>query len=164
MKWGRRRFFAAIAQGVALATGIGTRAFTQPVASRSRVRTLLDEGWRFTRADSGAETDEPAAPDFNDGAWQQVTVPHDYAIAGPFTTAGGGGMGRLPTAGRVWYRNKITIPRSANGRSLFLEIDGAMSHSQVWLIGSTSISRAGGRTCRWRTFCRTGRGRNEWDR
>jgi beta-galactosidase len=135
MKWGRRRFFAAIAQGIALAAGIGTRAFPQSAAARSRSRTRLDEGWRFAGIDSAPQTDEPAAPDFNDGAWQQVTVPHDYAIAGPFTTAGGGGMGRLPTAGRVWYRNALTIPLDTNGRSLFLDIDGAMSHSQVWLNG-----------------------------
>jgi len=37
--------------------------------------------------------------DFDDRAWQQVNLPHDWAIAGPFVTTGGGGMGRLPTAG-----------------------------------------------------------------
>jgi len=72
---------------------------------------------------------------FNDSSWQRVNIPHDYAIEGPFTTAGGGGMGRLPTAAVVWYRKNLAIPGSSAGKSLFLDIDGAMSYSEVWLNG-----------------------------
>ena len=48
--------------------------------------------------------------DFDDRAWQQVNLPHDWAIAGPFVATGGGGMGRLPTAGVGWYRKKAERP------------------------------------------------------
>ena len=38
-------------------------------------------------------------PDFDDSSWQQINLPHDWAIEGPFTHSGGGGMGRLPSCG-----------------------------------------------------------------
>src|SRR4029077_7434752 len=46
-------------------------------------------------------------PDFDDSSWQQINLPHDWAIAGPFIRSGGGGMGRLPTAGIGWYWKKL---------------------------------------------------------
>ncbi len=53
-----------------------------------------------------------ARPGYDDTAWKSVDLPHDYAIEGPFTTSGGGGMGRLPTAGVAWYRKALAIPAS----------------------------------------------------
>ncbi|HEY5852377.1 MAG TPA: beta-galactosidase GalB [Lysobacter sp.] len=74
--------------------------------------------------------------DFDDGGWQRVTLPHDWAIAGPFLREGPyGGMGRLPSWGIGWYRRKLDIPASDRGRSVFLDIDGAMSYATVWLNG-----------------------------
>src|SRR5206468_12168829 len=66
---------------------------------------------------------------------RKVEVPHDYAIEGPFTTTGGGGMGRLPSAGVVWYRKRLNISASRAGKSTFLDIGGAMAYSEVWLNG-----------------------------
>ncbi len=73
---------------------------------------------------------------FDDSSWPRVNLPHDWAIAGPFITTGpGGGMGRLPSAGVGWYRKKLNIPATDAGKSLFLDIDGAMSYATVWLNG-----------------------------
>ncbi len=47
----------------------------------------------------------------------------------------GGGMGRLPVNGVAWYRRKLNIPASDRGKSIFLDIDGAMSYAMVWLNG-----------------------------
>ncbi|HTR41960.1 MAG TPA: beta-galactosidase GalB [Pseudomonadales bacterium] len=74
-------------------------------------------------------------PDFDDSSWQQINLPHDWAIEGPFTHAGGGGMGRLPTAGVGWYRKELEIPASDSGKQIFLDLDGAMSYAVVWLNG-----------------------------
>lgn len=61
-------------------------------------------------------------PDLDDGAWQRVDLPHDWAIAGPFDTTGEtGGMGRLPSWGIGWYRRRLDIPASDAGRSIVLE-------------------------------------------
>ncbi|WP_233264204.1 beta-galactosidase GalB [Lysobacter panacisoli] len=73
---------------------------------------------------------------FDDSGWQRVTLPHDWAIAGPFLKDGPyGGMGRLQTWGAAWYRRTLDIPASDRGRSIFLDIDGAMSYATVWLNG-----------------------------
>lgn len=76
---------------------------------------------------------------FDDGSWEQVNLPHDWAIKGPFYESDnpeiGGGMGRLPVHGVAWYRKKIDIPLSDKGRSIFLDIDGAMSYAIVWVNG-----------------------------
>jgi beta-galactosidase len=76
-----------------------------------------------------------AQPDFDDSSWQKVNLPHDWAIEGPFTHSGGGGMGRLPTAGMGWYRKKLDIPATDSGKSILLDVDGAMSYAVVWLNG-----------------------------
>jgi beta-galactosidase len=73
---------------------------------------------------------------FDDRGWERVTLPHDWAIKGPFLQEGPyGGMGRLPSWGIGWYRRKLDIPASDAGKSIFLDIDGAMSYSAVWLNG-----------------------------
>ncbi|MCS3748774.1 beta-galactosidase [Xanthomonas arboricola] len=75
-------------------------------------------------------------PHFDDSRWQPVDLPHDWAIAGPFLADGPyGGMGRLPSWGIGWYRKTLDIPASDRGRSLFLDLDGAMSYATVWLNG-----------------------------
>lgn len=73
---------------------------------------------------------------FDDRGWRAVDLPHDWAIAGPFLTEGPhGGMGRLPSWGIGWYRRQLDIPAGDRGRSIFLDIDGAMSYATVWLNG-----------------------------
>ncbi|MEZ0244286.1 MAG: glycoside hydrolase family 2 TIM barrel-domain containing protein, partial [Sphingomonas sp.] len=73
---------------------------------------------------------------FDDSGWQGVTLPHDWAITGPWLEAGPyGGMGRLPSWGIGWYRKKLDIPASDAGKSIFLDVDGAMSYATVWLNG-----------------------------
>jgi len=75
-------------------------------------------------------------PAFDDSRWEQVTLPHDWAIEGPFIVDGPyGGMGRLPSWGVGWYRRTLDIPASAEGRRVFLDVGGAMSYATVWLNG-----------------------------
>jgi beta-galactosidase len=77
--------------------------------------------------------------DFDDSGWESVHLPHDWAAAGPFLVgpdaAVTGGMGRLPSPGVAWYRKKLEISESDSGRSIFLDVDGAMSYAMVWLNG-----------------------------
>lgn len=75
-------------------------------------------------------------PNFDDSGWRKLDLPHDWAIEGPFLEEGPyGGMGRLPSWGIAWYRKKLDIHASDAGKSIFLDIDGAMSYSSVWLNG-----------------------------
>ncbi|AEO63777.1 glycoside hydrolase family 2 protein [Thermothielavioides terrestris NRRL 8126] len=76
---------------------------------------------------------------FDDSSWESVNLPHDWAIKGPFYVGDNvpvsGGMGRLPVQGVGWYRRKLQMTEADEGKSVYLDIDGAMSYSIVWLNG-----------------------------
>ncbi len=95
----------------------------------------------YVRPEGNPGADFPfVQPDFNDSSWEKVNLPHDWAIKGPFYEGWdapvGGGMGRLPVQGVAWYRRNIDIPSADKGKSIFLDIDGAMSYAMVWLNGN----------------------------
>ena len=77
--------------------------------------------------------------DFNDTEWEKVNLPHDWAIKGPFyegwNTPVGGGMGRLPSPGIAWYRKSFELNAQDKNKSIYLDIDGAMSYAIVWING-----------------------------
>ena len=74
-------------------------------------------------------------PTFNDGSWRQLNLPHDWGIEGPFEQKYFGGTGKLPYWGIGWYRHHFDLPASDAGKQIFLNIDGAMSQSMVWING-----------------------------
>jgi beta-galactosidase len=97
---------------------------------------IKDATKRFSRPDGNlGDGVAYVRPDFDDSSWQKIILPHDWAIEGPFTHSGGGGMGRLPTAGIGWYRKKLEIPVADADKKIFLDVDGAMSYAAVWLNG-----------------------------
>jgi len=123
-------------------------------AQRSEV--LLKDNWRFHQGDvPGAE-----APDFNDQKWETVSIPHDWAIFGPFdrshdlqkvaVTQNGetqatwktGRSGGLPWAGTGWYRLEIKneeLRMKNDGARALLLFDGAMSEAHVYVNGKEAI-------------------------
>ncbi len=101
---------------------------------------IKDPAQRHQRPQGHPGKDFPFVQErFNDAGWELLNLPHDWAIKGPFYTGDdapvGGGMGRLPIQGTAWYRKKITIPAGDRGRSIYLDIDGAMSYAMVWING-----------------------------
>jgi beta-galactosidase len=76
-----------------------------------------------------------AQSDFNDSQWSLLDLPHDWAIAGPFKQEFPGETGKLEWWGVGWYRQHLTIPAADAGRRIYLDVDGAMSYSTVWLNG-----------------------------
>ena len=118
---------------------------------QAQVRTeqTFEKGWKFTREDNA----DFAKPGFNDAKWQNVTVPHDWAIYGPFSinndkqemaiTQDGqteamehaGRTGGLPFVGTGWYRLNFDAPSFEKGKKATLIFDGAMSHARVYING-----------------------------
>ncbi|MFH1214462.1 MAG: beta-galactosidase GalB, partial [Candidatus Neomarinimicrobiota bacterium] len=102
---------------------------------------IKDPSKRYVRPEGNPGGDFPfVRSDFDDSKWEKVNLPHDWAIKGPFYEGPnpevGGGMGRLPSPGIAWYRKKLDIPASDEGKSIFLDIDGAMSYAMVWMNGN----------------------------
>lgn len=104
-----------------------------PIATAApRTVQHFTEGWRFLQADAP----NAQRPGFDDSAWQAVTLPHDWAIAGsvdPNNPSGQGG-GFFP-AGIGWYRKTFTFSPSP-GRQTFIVFDGVMANSDVYLNGA----------------------------
>ena len=114
-------------------------AFAQTV----RTETILKE-WEFRKGH-----DIEAAE-----GWETVSVPHDWAIYGPFdrkndlqtvavvqngekvATEKTGRTGGLPYAGKGAYRRQLDVPaEQLDGRRHILLFDGAMSEAQVFVNG-----------------------------
>lgn len=108
-------------------------------ATTHRTEQLLKE-WEFRR-DHTVEATE---------GWQQVRIPHDWAIYGPFAreydlqtvavvqngetvaTEKTGRTGGLPYMGKGAYRTTLTIEKADDARYILL-FDGAMSEAQVFV-------------------------------
>ncbi len=109
----------------------------QPV----RTDTLLRE-WQFTQD----TTDNPT--------WENVTIPHDWAISGPFDRANDlqevivvqngekeptwktGRSGGLPWMGKGHYRTRVKVDKE---KFYTLVFDGAMSHADVYVNGEEMV-------------------------
>lgn len=106
-----------------------------------RTVITLKDGWEFTKGRPNGGT-----------KWQQVRIPHDWAIYGPFDKANDlqtvaveqngekeetvktGRTGGLPFIGKGTYRTSFEVPDTA-GRSITLVFDGAMSNARVIVNG-----------------------------
>jgi beta-galactosidase len=115
------------------------RSVLKPWILPSANAFIGDPGARHVRPAGHPGSDAPyVRDDFDDGDWQAVTLPHDWAIAGPFFEGEDGvrgGMGRLPSPGIGWYRKDFAVPAADRGKSVFLQVDGAMAYATVWLNG-----------------------------
>jgi len=119
--------------------------------SFAQVRTVreLDSNWKFQKGDF----ENAFQSNFNDSKWEKVTVPHDWAIYGPFdkeidkqkvaivqngekvASEKTGRTGSLPHVGSAWYRNKFSISDAEKGKKVILLFEGAMSEPQIYLNG-----------------------------
>lgn len=102
-----------------------------PLAA-SRVTLAFDADWRFLKQDApGAEK-----PEFADSAWRTVNLPHDWSIEGPFDRQNPtGAAGAFLPAGIGWYRKHFTLTADQARRRVFVEFDGVMANSDVWING-----------------------------
>lgn len=125
-------------------TTLGLIATLYLFAQRSELS--LEKCWKFTKGEvSGAEK-----PDFNDSSWENVIIPHDWAIYGPFDVNNDlqnvavtqnfetqaslktGRTGGLPYVGIGWYRTTFKSEPNKNNTLIF---DGAMSEARVYVNG-----------------------------
>lgn len=119
------------------------------VIAQTRSEYLLTKNWKFIKGDvKGA-----SASEFIDKGWETVTIPHDWAITGPFdgnndlqnvqivqngekeASVKSGRTGGLPFIGTAWYRNRFSAPAFGKNKRAVLLFDGAMSNPYVYVNG-----------------------------
>ena len=112
-------------------------------------RTIQElDTWSFSRLD-----DDASGYHYDDSAWEKVSVPHDWAIYGPFdesidrqtvriiqnnedkATEKTGRTGALPFIGVGWYRTTLSLDEGDSQKQTLLAFDGAMSNAQVFVNG-----------------------------
>lgn len=98
----------------------------------NREVTILKDHWKFTKGTHNGAIQ----PDFNDSDWQSISLPHDWAISGPFIKGGDGPTGKLPWKDEGWYRNKIHVPQHYKGKQVYLLFDGIMAFPKVYFNGA----------------------------
>jgi glycoside hydrolase family 2, candidate beta-galactosidase len=120
-----------------------------PITNFAQTKQTLQKNWKFTREDNSAFSQS----NFNDVKWQNVTIPHDWAIYGPFDMENDiqrtaikqdgqkdaiehtGRTGGLPFVGVGWYRTTFDLLDFSNDKKVFIQFDGAMSNPEVFING-----------------------------
>lgn len=92
----------------------------------------FDKDWKFLKDDpKGAEQ-----PDHKDADWRTLNLPHDWSIEGSYArinpTGRGGGY---VEAGIGWYRKNFELQPEDALRRVFIEFDGVMMNSDIWING-----------------------------
>jgi len=95
----------------------------------SRVVEDFNGGWEFS---------------FDQKTWRPVSVPHDWAIEGPFNPNGDANTAKLPWRGTGWYRKTLNLPNAPAGKRIFLDFDGVMCDGTVFVNGKPCAHRAYG--------------------
>lgn len=119
------------------------------LSASGRQEYTFKKGWKFTKG----KVQEGWKPDLDVSGWQDVVVPHDWAIYGPFSIDNdkqemaivqdgqqealehAGRTGGLPFVGVGWYRLTFEAPGFEEGKTATLIFDGAMSHARVYVNG-----------------------------
>jgi len=118
--------------------------------SSPRERLLLDFGWKFhlgnewgiaqslAKAGTGSG---PASTSFSDASWRAVNLPHDWAVELPFDQSADGSHGfkiighDFPQNSVAWYRRTFELPKTDEGKRLWLEFDGVFRDCEVFVNG-----------------------------
>ncbi|MBQ8402300.1 MAG: beta-galactosidase, partial [Clostridia bacterium] len=119
-----------------------------------RITKRLAYDWRFRMYPEGEAPEEVYAPAYDDTDWETVRVPHDWAASGVFDEHNdcsysaiaqdgidrpiehSGRTGALPIVGLGVYRLKLDIPAEDCEQRIFLEFDGVMWDSDVYINGT----------------------------
>jgi len=101
-------------------------------ANAQRVITSFDADWKFIKQDIA----QASAANYNDKSWRSLNVPHDWSIEYPFNRANtsGRGGGYVET-GIGWYRKSFVLNATESNQQFFIEFDGVMMNSDVWING-----------------------------
>lgn len=94
-----------------------------------RTTINFNDNWLFNLADNELF----AAPDYDDGAWRSLRLPHDWsADYAPDEKSTAGGGGGFAVTGIGWYRKHFTVDTD---RRCYVQFDGVYMDSTVYCNG-----------------------------
>jgi len=105
----------------------------QNLSSTER-KQLFDFNWKFLQEDKAAAQ----SMDFDDTAWRNLDLPHDWSIEGKIhpKNATGGAGGYFP-AGIGWYRKTFKVPSEWKGKNVSVYFEGVYMNSEVFINGKS---------------------------
>ena len=115
---------------------------TAMCAQAGRDITTFNDGWKFARF--GAMPDGSQLAELpglethtaDDSGWRMLNLPHDWGIEGPFRAELPNRTGKLPWVGIGWYRKSFQSLTSDQDKRIFIDFDGSMSNTKVWVNGA----------------------------
>jgi beta-galactosidase len=132
----RRDFIKTTGTLLAAALLPRASAFAGVSAPQGRAILPMNRGWRYHPAKvQGAES-----PDFDDTAFARVVIPHTNARL-PWHNFDDKQYEFIST-----YRRKFRLPQSAAGKRIFVDFEGVMTASTVWINGVRLGEYKGGYT------------------
>ena len=115
----------AIVAGATVASGIPGYAAESASAATGRIMLPINRNWRF----SPTVSDAAHACDFDDSGFARVTVPHTN-LREPWHNFDEKSYEFVSV-----YRRHFRLPASARGQRVFVDFEGVMAASTVWLNG-----------------------------
>lgn len=137
-----------------------TTCFAQQ--TKGRIRQPFNDGWKFHQghaadaakdfnyglavlfSKSGKTETTAIAPKFNDSAWRNVQLPHDWAVELPFINKDNENLkdhgyrpvgGLFPENSIGWYRKKFNVAAADSGKRFSITFDGVFRDAKVWING-----------------------------
>ena len=107
-----------------------TIATAQPsnIQTSIRQKAKFNNDWKFFLGDKPEFRDTT----YDDSAWRQLNLPHDWSIEGAFDKSSGESNGFFPI-GIGWYRKTFTLSDSLKGKEVVVNFDGVYMNSEVWI-------------------------------
>lgn len=124
---------------------------------------LFNNGWMFSKGDASSMQADythgteyftyiakaqanghnkgPIMLDFDDSAWQKVSLPHDWVVDLPYSKEASHSHGykcigwKYPQNSVGWYRKVFDVPAEDKGKRILIEFEGIFRNSQVFCNG-----------------------------
>lgn len=97
----------------------------------------FNNDWKFKRCEFSENTLETFKEiDYNDAAWENVTLPHTPRIE-PLVV-------NDQWQGICWYRKEFALENVHRGKKIFIEFEAAMQIAEIWINGKHKTNHYGG--------------------
>ena len=127
-----------------------------------RKRMNIDDNWKFHFGNasdpskdfnygiatifskSGGAYGTAIDPRYNDSAWRNLDLPHDWAVELPFVNVPNADVeshgykpvgGLFPETSIGWYRRRFTVARADSGNRFQIQFDGIFRNATIWING-----------------------------